>query len=110
MVHNFKSIIAAIATRGESRLFIFDKEIFIFANEAKDLWQIAMKVSSKKVSEIREFVSYSFTSIGSLAIRDYSGKGVYFLYNIPAANRYVYFQKVLKDYLEEADCWSKLLS
>ncbi len=110
MVRDFTSILAALSTRGEGRIFLFDKEIFIFANEKNDMWQIATKVSSKKVAEIREFLSYSFTSLGSLAIKDYAGRGVYFLYDIPVANRYVFFKKIIQAYLEEADSWSKILS
>ncbi len=118
MVRDFTSIIASISTRGEGRLFLFGKEIFVFTNEANDMWQIATKVSpmsdskneSKNNSDLREFLSYSFTTVGSLAIKDYAGRGVYFLYDVPAANRYVLFQKVIKAYLEEADCWTKIFS
>ncbi len=108
MVRDFASIIASISTRGEGRLFLFGKEIFVFTNEKNDMWQIATKVSSKNQSELREFLSYPFTTIGSLAIKDYAGRGVYFLYDVPAANRYILFQKVIKAYLEEADSWCKI--
>jgi hypothetical protein len=110
MVRDFTSIIAALSVRGEGRLFLFGKEIFIFTNEENDVWQMATKVSSKNHPEIREFFTYPFTAHGSLAIKDYAGRGVYFLYDIPAANRYVFFQKIIKKYLEEADHWSKILS
>lgn len=108
MVRDFTSILASISTRGEGRVFLFGKEIFVFSNEKNDMWQIATKVSSKNSSEVGEFLSYSFTSCGSLAIKDYAGRGVYFLYDVPAANRYVFFQKVIRAYLEEADSWCKI--
>ena len=112
MVRDFTSILASLSTRGEGRVFLFGKEIFVFTDEENDMWQLATKVSSEKnsknQSEIREFLSYSFTTYGSLAIKDYAGRGIYFLYDVPAANRYVFFQKVIKDYLEEADSWCKI--
>ncbi len=108
MVRDFASIIASISTRKEGRLFLFDKEIFIFADEERDVWQVASKVSSKKHPEIREFSSYPFTACGSLAIKDYAGRGIYFIYEVPALNRYVFFQKVIKQYLKEVDSWCKI--
>ncbi len=116
MVRDFTSIIASISTRGEGRLFLFGKEIFVFTDEVNDMWQLATKVSSesesknqsKIQSELREFLTYSFTTYGSLAIKDYAGRGIYFLYDVPSANRYVFFQNVLKAYLEEADSWCKI--
>ena len=110
MVRDFNAILASISTRGEGRLFLFDKEIFIFANDKNDMWQIATKVSSKNHPEIREFSSYPFTACGSISIKDYAGRGVYFIYDIPPASRYVFFQKTIKNFLEEAASWVELLA
>jgi hypothetical protein len=109
-LRDFTSIIAELSIQGEGRLFLFGKEIFVFTNEKNDMWQMATKVSSKRHSEIREFFSYPFSAHGSLAIKDYAGRGIYFLYDIPKANRYVFFQKIIKEYLEQADSWSKILN
>ncbi len=110
MIRDFKAILASISTRGEGRLFLFDKEIFIFTNEQNDMWQISTKVSSKNHPEIREFSSYPFTVCGSIAIKDYAGRGVYFLYNVPPLERYTFFQDTIKNFLDEADSWSELLA
>lgn len=106
MIRDFTAIIASLASRGEGTLEILGKEIFIFAKEAG--WEIATRVSLKNHPEIREFFFYPFTAQSSLAIKDYGGKGIYFVYNVSKLDRYVVFRNTLKNYLEEADSWCKI--
>ncbi len=106
MIRDFTSIIASLASRGEGSLEISGKEIFIFANETG--WEIATRVSSKNHPDIKEFFFYPFTLESSLAIKDYGGKGIYFVYNVQKLDRYVAFRNTLKNYLEEADSWCKI--
>ena len=106
MIRDFTNILIALTTRGEGILHLMGKEIFVFAKGTG--WEIATKVSSKKHSEINESFSYPFTGQGSLAIKDYGGKGVYFVYKVPKMDRYIFFRNTLKNYLEEADSWCKI--
>jgi hypothetical protein len=108
MNREFTSILASLSTKGEGRVFLFGKEIFFFADDDKDVWKIATKVTDKKPSELREFFSYPFSKHSSLAIKDFAGRGVYFFYEVPPMNRYVFFQRVLSAYVDEAENWSKI--
>lgn len=108
MIREFTDIIASLYSRGFGKIVLSGKEIFVFTDEKSGKWQIATKVSSKGHPDIKEALSYSFTPCSSLAIKDYAGRGIYFLYTIPAIQQYGFFKKIITLYLEEVDSFCKI--
>ena len=101
MFRELRKILVALSSRGEGKFQLMNREIFIFENEQG--FEIATRVLRGRQSEIRNFCQ--FTRESSLAIKNYEGEGVYFLYQVSKVN-----WRVLKNYLEEVENWCKILN
>jgi len=101
MFRELSKVLVSLFSRGEGKFQLMNREIFIFKKEGG--FEIATKISQGRQNEIRSFCQ--FTKESSLAIKNYQGEGVYFLYQVSKVN-----WRVLKNYLEEAETWCKILN
>ena len=104
MIREFGLVLAFLASRGEGKICLAGREIFIFIS--KTGWKLSTKVAEKNSVGLRENFLYPFTSNGSLVVNN----GIHLIYDVPKLDRYMSFRNFLKNYLEEAENWCKIFN
>jgi len=117
MWKEFYSILIQLSSKMEGTFFAANRKIFVFLNEKNKIWIFATKITdyNQNISPqiIKEIFLYQekamFISLHSfLSIKNYDGKGIYYMQELPPLQGYISFKKAVSKYLYDTSLWEEL--